>query len=127
MGCTSSWNKSSLVISKKYYQASWCYLVRRSTNTVWKVFLLGAFLFRISLHSDWIRTSKISNTDTFHAVLVPDLLWLHAILIFNASQTSNFCELFHFQRANIKHRPGAIRCWTSTIKRLDEYNGLVQC
>ena len=96
LGCTSSWNKLSVVIFKKYYQTSRYYLVRRSTYTAWKVSVFGVFLVRFSPHSDWIRTRKILNADTFHAVLVPGLLWLHAILMefFNASQASIFLWRF---------------------------------
>ena len=32
--------------------------------------IFGVFLVRIFPHSDWIRTRKTPNTDTFHAVLV---------------------------------------------------------
>ena len=35
---------------------------------MWKVFVFGAFLVRILPHSDWMRTRKNPNTDTFHAV-----------------------------------------------------------
>ena len=34
----------------------------------WKLFVLGVFLVRIFPHSDWIRTRKTPNTDTFQAV-----------------------------------------------------------
>ena len=96
LGCTSSWNKSSVVIFKKYYQTSWYYLVIRSTYTAWKVSVFGVFLVRFFPHSDWIRTGKILNTDTFHEVLLPGLLWLHVILMefFNASQASIFLWSF---------------------------------
>ena len=39
-------------------------------NTVWRVFIFGVFLVRIFPHTDWIRTRKTPNTDTFHAVKV---------------------------------------------------------
>ena len=38
------------------------------SSTAWKVFLFGVFLVRIFPHLGWIRTRKIPNTDTFHAV-----------------------------------------------------------
>ena len=37
-------------------------------GTAWKVSVFGVFMVRIFPHSDWIRTRKTLNTDTFHAV-----------------------------------------------------------
>ena len=45
--------------------------IEMSTNcivTARIVSLFGVFLVRIYLHSDWIRTRKTPNTDTFHTV-----------------------------------------------------------
>ena len=46
----------------------------RISNNAWKVSVFGVFLVCIFPHSDWIRTRKTLNTDTFHAVAMITLL-----------------------------------------------------
>ena len=63
----------------------------------------GVFLVRIFPHSDWIRTRKIPNTDTFRTVL-----FLFFIRVINLSVFFNFffhiippnsqAEFFHWQK-----------------------------
>ena len=38
--------------------------------TAWKLSVIGVVLVRILSDSDWIRTRKTPNTDTFHAVML---------------------------------------------------------
>ena len=70
------------------------------TFTAGKVYIFGVFLVRIFPHSDWIRrdtqsergkirTRKSSNTDTFHAVTITDMIFTHqkASLISDKEQT----------------------------------------
>ena len=49
--------------------------IHKKRDTAWKVFKFEVFLVRIFPRSDWIRTRKITNTDTFHAaaLTIPQL------------------------------------------------------
>ena len=49
------------------YYSFYIYVVLLPLNS-WKVSVFRVFLVCIFLHSDWIRTRKTPNTDTFHAV-----------------------------------------------------------
>ena len=69
-------------IYKRFLVFQWCrkqYLTRSQkscqflslwsvTITAWKVSVFGVFLVRIFLHSEWVRTRKTPNMDTFYAV-----------------------------------------------------------
>ena len=46
------------------------YSIPKVPSTAWKVSVFGIFLVRISPLSNWIRTRKTRNSDTFYTVLI---------------------------------------------------------
>ena len=57
--------------------------------TAKKVYIFGVFLVRIFPHSDWIRTRKTPNTDTFHAVTF--IAW---------TQNSTMINFYHLEKSD---------------------------
>ena len=61
------------------------------------MFVFGVFLVRISPHSDWIRTIKNPNTETFHVVsLKSTIMQITDQVEFLPSAASKACTRFHF-------------------------------
>ena len=69
--------------------------VTKKDYTVWKVSVVVVFLVRIFQNSDWIRTRKSSNTDTFPAVLFTKLKQIHGIIW----STINTKEIWRFGKS----------------------------
>ena len=79
---------------------------------LWKVSVFGVFMVRFFPHSNWIRTRKNPNTDTFHPVTLCEKLkvyWGKIVSVYNMVFDRHFFPFpWHVQMAQYRCTNGLL-------------------